>query len=103
MKVRLTDEAKEDLRQIGDHIAKDNPLRALSFVDELEQKCLSIATSPKTFPLAPGYERYGVRRRVHGNYLIFYRVEGDDVVIVHVLHGAMDYAAILFDEGWSST
>jgi addiction module RelE/StbE family toxin len=99
MNIRFTDEAKVDLRQIGDFIAKDNPRRALSFLDELEQKCRSIATSPKAFPLAPRYERYGVRRRVHGNYLIFYRVENDDVVIVHVLHGATDYAAILFDEG----
>ncbi|MGX5805115.1 type II toxin-antitoxin system RelE/ParE family toxin [Bradyrhizobium sp. Arg314] len=97
MKVRFTSEAKADLRQIGDHIAKDNPLRALSFVDELEQKCLTIATSPNAFPLVPRYERHEIRRRVHGNYLIFYRVNGEQVVIVHVLHGAMDYAAILFE------
>lgn len=97
MKVRFTTEAKADLQQIGDYIAKDNPSRALSFVDELEQKCLTIATSAKAFPLVPRYEKYGIRRRVHGSYLIFYRVEAEQVVIVHVLHGAMDYAAILFE------
>ncbi|WP_331375352.1 type II toxin-antitoxin system RelE/ParE family toxin [Sinorhizobium chiapasense] len=97
MKVRFTTEAKADLQQIGDYIAKDNPSRALSFLDELEQKCLTIATSSKAFPLVPRYEQHGIRRRVHGNYLIFYRVEAEQVVIVHVLHGAMDYAAILFE------
>ncbi|MGX5831993.1 type II toxin-antitoxin system RelE/ParE family toxin [Mesorhizobium sp. 43Arga] len=97
MKVRFTTEAKADLRQIADYIAKDNPPRALSFVDELEQKCLTLATSPKAFPLVPRYERHEIRRRVHGNYLIFYRVNGEQVVIVHVLHGAMDYADILFE------
>lgn len=98
MKVRFTTEAKADLRQIGDYIAKDNPPRALSLVDQLEQKCLTIATSPKAFPLVPRYEHHGIRRRVHGSYLIFYRVEAEQVVIVHVLHGATDYAAVLFED-----
>lgn len=97
MKVRFTTEAKADLRLIGDYIAKDNLPRALSFIDELEQKCLTIAMTPKVSPLLPRYERYGIRRRVHGSYLIFYRVEPEQVVILHILHGAMDYAAILFE------
>jgi len=97
MKVRFTTEANADLQQIGDYIAKDNPSRALSFVDELEQKCLTIAASSKAFPLVPRYEQHGIRRRVHRSYLIFYRVEAEQVVIVHVLHAATDYAAILFE------
>jgi toxin ParE1/3/4 len=35
---------------------------------------------------------------VHGNYLIFYRIDPDHVVVVHVLHGARDYEAILFPD-----
>ncbi|MBB4188414.1 addiction module RelE/StbE family toxin [Sinorhizobium terangae] len=97
MKVRFTTEAKADLQQIGDYIARENPSRALSFIEELEQKCLSLVTSPEAFPLAPRYEGYGIRRRIHGNYLIFYRAEAEQVVIVHVLHSSMDYAAILFE------
>jgi len=37
-----------------------------------------------------------VRRRPHGNYLIFYRVGAEQVEILHVLHGARDYEPILF-------
>jgi plasmid stabilization system protein ParE len=37
-----------------------------------------------------------VRRLPHGNYLIFYRVDESQVVIVHVLNGAQDYEALLF-------
>jgi toxin ParE1/3/4 len=44
----------------------------------------------------PRYEALGVRRRGHGRYLIFYRVDPNAVVIVHVLHGAQDYEEILF-------
>jgi toxin ParE1/3/4 len=96
MIVRLTAEAESDLESIGDYIAQDNPCRALSFVLELREKCMSLADMALAFPLVPRYERHGIRRRPHGNYLVFYRIDGDQVVIVHVLHSAMDYATLLF-------
>ncbi|AMB84596.1 plasmid stabilization protein [Pseudomonas agarici] len=94
MIVQLTDEAESDLERIGDYIAQDNPLRAWSFVNELRDKCLSLTDMHQAFPLVP---RYGIRRRIHDNYVIFYRVEASRVVVVHILHGAMDYATILLD------
>jgi addiction module RelE/StbE family toxin len=97
MIVEFSDEAESDLEQIADDIARDNPRRALSFVQELRSKCEALAPNPSAFSLVPRYESYGIRRRVHGNYLIFYRVRAEQVVIVHVLHGASDYAAVLFE------
>ncbi|WP_258889806.1 type II toxin-antitoxin system RelE/ParE family toxin [Sphingomonas sp. SUN019] len=41
------------------------------------------------------YEHQGIRRCLHGKYLIFYRIEDDAVAILHVLHGSRDYTAIL--------
>ena len=97
MIVRLTAEAENDLEQIGDYIAQDNPKRALSFVLSLRDKCLSLADAPYGFPLVTRYERHGIRRRVYGNYLIFYRVDGDYVSVIHILHGARDFPAFLLD------
>ncbi|NKJ36409.1 type II toxin-antitoxin system RelE/ParE family toxin [Rhizobium sp. SG570] len=97
MTVYFSSEAESDLERIADYIAVDNPRRALSLVQELRGKCESLADAPLAFPLLPRYERHGIRRRVHGNYLIFYRVDGENVVVIHVLHGAMDYAAILIE------
>ena len=51
------------------------------------------------FPLLAGHSESGIRRRVHRRYLIFYRVENETVQFLHILHGAMDYEAILFPEG----
>lgn len=96
MKVRFSAEAKVDLASIADFIATDDPERAISFVDELSASCLSLTDFPRRFPLVAGYEAHGIRHRVHGNYAIFYRVEPEGVTVLHVLHGAMDYAAILF-------
>ncbi|AXK79543.1 type II toxin-antitoxin system RelE/ParE family toxin [Pseudolabrys taiwanensis] len=99
MIVVVTDEAAFDLERIGDAIAQDNPTRAITFVRELRLSCESLGEFPKAYPLVPRYEDSGVRRRVHGNYLIFYRIGIDTVDVLHVLHGAMDYAALLFPEG----
>lgn len=98
MIVDITVTAENDLEEIGDYIAQDNPTRALSFILELRDKCLSLSDMPYGFPLVPRYERHNIRRRVHGDYLIFYRVGTDRITILHVLHGARDYAAILFED-----
>ena len=96
MNVRFTVEAEADLELIGDTIARDNPPRALSFVEELRSACLGLAEFPERFPLVPGQAESGVRRRVHGNYLMFYRVEPDGISVLHVLNGAMDYGELVF-------
>ena len=96
MIVVVSDAAAGDLEAIGDNIAKDKPARALSFIQELRAKCDALADHPHRFPLVPRYEASGIRRCVHGNYLIFYRVTADVVEIVHVLPGAMNYEPLLF-------
>jgi plasmid stabilization system protein ParE len=96
MIVRLTAEAERDLEAIGDYIASDSPAAAILFIRELREKCLGLADFPARFPLVPRYEASGVRRRVHGNYLIFYRVGEDAVTVLHILNGAADYEALLF-------
>lgn len=71
MKLTITDEARADLIRIGDHIAKDSPRRALSFVAELEERCRALPQMPFLYPLLPRREASGIRRAVHGSYLIF--------------------------------
>ena len=98
MIVHLSAEAEHDLETIGDYIAQDNPARAISFLRALREKCLGLSDHPERFPLVPRFEGVGVRRRGHGDYLIFCGVEVDRVVIIHILHGAQDYGAVLFPD-----
>ena len=74
MKVALTGQALRDLERIADAIAMDSPRRATSFVEELRDKCASLATAPEAFPIVGYSHGVGVRRRVHGDYLILYRL-----------------------------
>jgi len=96
MIVVIADDAEGDLERIGDRIAGDSPRRAISFVRESPRRCESLSNMPKRFPLAPRYEHTGIRRCVHGDYLIFYRVGLETIDVIHVLHGAMDYESVLF-------
>ena len=96
MNLIFTSEARADLIHIGDKIAEHNPARAITFVEELEAKCLALLDNPLQYSVVPRHEASGMRRIVHGNYLIFYRVEAAVVTIIRCLHGAMDYDSILF-------
>lgn len=95
MKLVLTVEAITDLEQIGDYIAKDDPGRALSFVEELELRCRDLLAHPMAYPLASVKKEQRVRRVVHGNYLIFYRADPDAVVILRILAARMNVDDIL--------
>lgn len=66
MKVVLTEKAIDDLIRIGAFIQKDNLRRAVTFVAELEQRCEGLADVPLGFPLLPGRESSGIRRRPTG-------------------------------------
>ncbi|MFJ6327466.1 MULTISPECIES: type II toxin-antitoxin system RelE/ParE family toxin [unclassified Rhizobium] len=87
MILAFSNEAENDLEQIADQIARDTPRRTLSFVRELRSKCEDLIDSPDGFAFVPRHERHGIRRRVHGNYLIFYRVESANVASIPILHG----------------
>lgn len=99
MNVEFTAEAEADLEEIADYIARDNPVRALSFVREIIERCSSLSKMPEAFPVVPRYQHLGIRRRVHGRYLIFYRVESNRITILHIVNGAMDVEALLFPSG----
>jgi toxin ParE1/3/4 len=88
MKLFFTPEALRDFEQIGDWIAKDNPPRATSFVEELRLSCVEILNFPEKYQFWPRHEGAGLRRKVHGNYAIFYRVRHGQLEIIHILHGA---------------
>jgi toxin ParE1/3/4 len=98
MKVVIAEAARSDLIAIGEFIQQQNPVRAITFVNELLNRCNEIADMPRAYPLVPRYERWGVRRRVYQNYLIFYRIREELIEIIHILNGAQDYEVLLFPD-----
>ena len=70
MKVRITRQAEADLEAIAEWIGRDNPGRALSFIDELLARCHSLAEHPDRFPIYRTLRGRTVRKLSHQNYVI---------------------------------
>lgn len=81
--------AREDLIEIGDFIALDNPARASSFMEEIEMKMISIAKRPDSFSAREDLHK-GLRSAQYGRYLIFFTKTKAEVRIVRIIHGARD-------------
>ncbi len=96
MRVELSELAENDLLDIALYIAEDNPDRAVRFVNELQQSCDGLADRPLRFPLLPGFEEGGIRRRIHGRYAILYTVDGL-VRVLRIVSTAMDVGRLLSD------
>jgi toxin ParE1/3/4 len=92
----LAPEARQDLREIRDHIAKDDPKAARRVVTRLRDLARVLAGAP-----AMGRDRpelgAQIRSFVADRYLLFYRPlrPAAGIEIVRVLHDARDIDAVL--------
>lgn len=98
MNVIVSAEAEADLERIAAYVAERSPQGALTLIREIRDRCESLADAPRGYPLVPRYERFGIRRRPFGSFLIFYRIGTEAIEVVHILHGARDYEPLLFPE-----
>lgn len=86
---RLT--AVDDLHGIIDYVAREDPVRAAAFGQELREKTLVLGEHPRLGRAGrPGLAK-GVRELVaHPNYIVLYRVSPAEreVVILRVKHAS---------------
>jgi toxin ParE1/3/4 len=91
--VYFTPQAEDDLEEIGDYIALDNPRRAVSFVREIRQHCAKIAKNPLGYVGRPELGP-SLRSCAHGNYVIFFEPYDDGTLVLRVLHGGRNFPDI---------
>jgi toxin ParE1/3/4 len=84
--------AEADLEAIADYIAQDSPAPALAFVRRIRERCRALADFPYRGEARHGLQE-GIRSRLVGNYVIFYRPVAGDIEVVRVLHGRQDVEA----------
>jgi toxin ParE1/3/4 len=97
VKLFLSPAAQADLMDIAVFIAQDNPTRALSFVDELEDKCQMLTTAPGIGSARPELGD-GICMLPHGRYLLLYRQAGGTLRVERILHGKRDVSANDLDD-----
>ncbi|CAN5913532.1 type II toxin-antitoxin system RelE/ParE family toxin [soil metagenome] len=89
MKVTFSPASQADLLDIAIFSAQDNPKRALTFVDELEDKCNVLGSAPGIGTSRPELGE-GTRMLPHGRYLIFYRELNKGLRIERIMHSSPD-------------
>ena len=96
LKVVRTAQSEEDLIAIWSYVAAVSESAADRLLDRFEKRWDLLATQPYSGAarddIAPG-----LRHVVVGQYLTLYRVTGDEVIVVRVLHGSRDLAAEEYD------
>ena len=90
MRIRWTEGADNNLDQLFEYIALDNPLAAVATVHKIINAAQMLADYP-TIGIR-GRER-GTRELVVAGlpFIIIYAVRRDDLVVIRVLHAAMKY------------
>jgi len=93
--VKLSPAALRDLSEIANYIAKDNYPRSLTFTDELYDACASLTTNPLGHAARPDIGE-DLRQKVHGKYLILFRVGPKVIRVERIIHGARDLKNMSF-------
>lgn len=85
--------AEQDLFEILDYIAQDDPNAAVEWVNFLEDRCRSLADFPYKGRTRDDLFNGAFMLPLRG-YLVFYRVQGDVVEVLAVVEGSRDPEAI---------
>jgi len=97
--VRLLSIAEHDLKELITYVAAENVTDALTLADKIERELRNLSTHPRLgkIPNDEQFATMGYRVLVVDNYLIFYKVMGDTILVYRIIHGARDIPHLLED------
>ncbi len=95
--VRLLSIAEQDLVDLVSYLAAENSRAAAEVLDHIEARLEALQSRPFVgrVPHSPKLTALGYRVLVIDNYLVFYKVKGNAVLVHRILHGARDLLRVL--------
>jgi addiction module RelE/StbE family toxin len=95
--IRLLQVAEDDLREIINYIALDNPTAATALLDKIENSLSGLISFPLLgkIPAEEALAGMGYRFLTVNNYLVFYTVEEKIIWVHRIIHGARNYISLL--------
>jgi len=81
-------QAATDLESICEFIARDSPEYARLFAEQVVALVERLPDHPEAGRIVPELKTPHLRERLLGNYRIIYRVKGEALEVVTVIHGA---------------
>lgn len=99
-RIRYAQQAIDDLDAIFDYLCLENSVAAEKLLAAFDSSMSRLKTSPYMGAALrtdePIFAAQGYRYLVVSPYLVFYRVDGDDVYIGRILHSRRDWLSLLF-------
>ena len=98
--IRYSKKAVSDLDDIGEYISRElkNPIAARDTVDGIIAAVSGLNGFPESgAPVLLDYEATEYRYVLYRNYMAFYTVKGDDVLVLRVIYGRSDYIELLME------
>jgi addiction module RelE/StbE family toxin len=95
--VRLLSIAEQDLTDLLSYLAAENSQAAAEVLDRIEARLEALQNHPFVgrVPHNAKLTALGYRVLVIDNYLVFYKVKGNAVLVHRILHGARDLLSLL--------
>lgn len=98
-KVKITASAQKDIEYIWDYISQSNPVNAVEFINQIEQKIKGLCELPDRHPLIPEshyIKTHEYRHLIYKQYRIVYRRNEETVFISRIFNGAqlLDIASL---------
>jgi toxin ParE1/3/4 len=95
--LRLLRLAEEDLADALSYIAAERPQAAKALATRVEKDLILLASNPYLgrTPNDEELMRLGYRYLIIEDYLIFYTIEGQSVIVHRIIHGARDYSGLI--------
>ena len=91
--------AEKDIKSIYDYVSEElaNPIAANNFIDDLNDTFQKMVMFPKMYPIMdnPFIKDKAVRKALVKSYLVFYKVETNEIQVLRVLHSRSDYQTLL--------
>ena len=88
--VEITATAERDALGIYEYIARDSPSHAVEWFREIVKQEKTLSSFPRRCPIIPEASEIGVEYRhlIWGNYRTVFRIHGNTVYIVRIIHSA---------------
>ena len=86
-----TTSARNELDDIVGYIAKDAPLSALAFLEEVLAAADTLATLAKRGRMVPELQNPSIRELFIKHYRLLYEIEDRAVYVLGLIHGAREF------------
>lgn len=104
-RVRITQTAEFDIKEIFQYIAAENETAAEKWVVEMERQIDSLEQFPLRCPVIPEALELGKEYRhvVYGDYRTIFRIDGLRVFLMRVIHSARLLSLKMFEKHTETT